>query len=70
MINAAPEAPQPAKREPLTDAEILHALMLSPPEPSLWPHLKDEAAVGDVQRAVIAIARAIERAHGIGESHD
>ena len=64
-------APQPAKREPLTDGEILRTLMLSPPEPSLWPHLKGEAVVGDVQRAVIAIAHAIiaayERKNGIGE---
>ena len=62
-LTAAPEAPQPAKRESLTDVEILHALMLSPPEPSLWPHLKDEAVVGDVQRAVIAISRAIIAAY-------
>jgi hypothetical protein len=33
----------------------------------LWPHLKDEAVVGDVQRAVLAIARVVEQAHGIKE---
>ena len=53
--------PEPAQRPPLTDEEILSVLRLAPPEPSLWPHLKDEAVVGDVQRAVLAIARAVER---------
>ena len=60
-------APTPRKPEPLSDDEILRVLRLSPPEPSLWPHLKGESVVGDVQQAVIAIARAIERAHGIKE---
>ncbi len=55
----------PPQRKPLTDEEILSVLRLAPPEPSLWPHLKDEAVVGDVQRAVLAIARAVEAAHGI-----
>ena len=55
----------PPQRKPLTEEEILSVLRLAPPEPSLWPHLKDEAVVGDVQKAVLAIARAIERAHGI-----
>lgn len=54
------------ERKPLTEEEILSVLRLAPPEPSLWPHLKDEAVIGDVQRAVLAIARAVERAHGIG----
>ena len=58
--------PAPPCRQPLTEEEVLSVLRLSPPEPSLWPHLKDEAVVGDVQKAVLAIARAIERAHGIG----
>ena len=57
----------PPQRPPLTDEEILSVLRLAPPEPSLWPHLKDEAVVGDVQRAVLAIARAVEQAHGIKE---
>lgn len=60
----------PPPRKPLTEEEILSVLRLAPPEPSLWPHLKDEAVVGDVQKAVLAIARAIERAHGIGGSDD
>ena len=57
----------PPQRPPLTDEEILSVLRLAPPEPSLWPHLKDEAVVGDVQRAVLAIARVVEQAHGIKE---
>ena len=56
-------APQPAERERLTDDEILHALMLDPPEPSLWPHLKDDSVIGDVQRGVIAIAHAVIAAY-------
>jgi hypothetical protein len=56
-------APRPRPEVELTDEDILHALMLSPPEPSLWPHLKGQAVVGDVQRAVIAIARAIIAAY-------
>ena len=57
----------PPQRKPLTDEEILSVLRLAPLEPSLWPHLKDEAVVGDVQRAVLAIARAVEQAHEIKE---
>ncbi len=60
----------PPQRKPLRDEEILSVLRLAPSEPSLWPHLKDEAVVGDVQKAVLAIARAIERAHGIGGSDE
>jgi hypothetical protein len=57
----------PPPMKPLTEKEILRVLRLAPPEPSLWPHLKEEAVVGDVQRAVLAITRAVERAHGIKE---
>ena len=52
----------PPQRKPLTDEDILRVLMLDPPNPSLWPHLKGEAIVGDVQQAVLAIVRAVERA--------
>jgi hypothetical protein len=61
---------EPVEPVALTDEEILSVLRLAPPEPSLWPHLKDEAVVGDVQRAVLAIARAVEAAHGIGRQTD
>jgi hypothetical protein len=67
--DAAKQA-EPVEPAALTDEEILSVLRLAPPEPSLWPHLKDEAVVGDVQRAVLAIARAVEAAHGIGRQTD
>ena len=59
----------PPLRVPLTEEEILGGLRLAPLDPSLW-HLKDEAVVGDLQRAVLAIARAVEAAHGIGRQSD
>ena len=55
MLAAAPEAPQPAKREPLTDEEI-DAVMRKALGYGLSPSRDD-----------LDFARAIERAHGIGE---
>jgi hypothetical protein len=80
MLAAAPEAPSAdcctratcriGQRVPLTGNEILQRLALSPPLPSIWPHLRGDALLGNVQAAVIAIARVVERAHGIGGSDE
>ena len=56
MLNAAPEAPQPAKREPLTNADLKRVI-----NAATMPSNPD-----DVGRWVVNVCRAIERAHGIG----
>lgn len=52
MLNAAPEAPQPAKRVPLTDEEIIEM------------HTATTGWLG-CPSGIFNFARAIERAHGI-----
>ena len=66
MTGAAPEAPQPAKREPLTDEQIDAAARGAVDD--VLDHIYEygTAAEGVIER-IRKIARAIERAHGIGE---
>jgi hypothetical protein len=63
LLESAPEAPQPAKREPLTDAEIGQVRWQC-----RWNRMStdDNVAYATTQQ-LDAFARAIERAHGIGE---
>jgi hypothetical protein len=55
MLAAAPEAPQPAKRVPLTNADLKKVIDAAPTPSN--PH--------DVGRWVVNVCRAIEAAHGI-----
>ena len=60
MLAAAPEAPQPAKREPLTEAQICSTLATA------FPDDAEPDGSWKLAQYELEIFRLAERAHGIG----